>query len=76
MNHKSQGYSILHRLALLIICIGWFWLLYAIWGPLRDEFLLQIPPFTALWQSWGYLFPTSQASIDITHIWRWDDGSD
>ena len=37
MNHKTQGYSILHRLSLLLFCIGWFWVLLGIWGMVRGE---------------------------------------
>ena len=37
MNHKTQGYSILHRLSLLLFCLGWFWILLGSWGMVRGE---------------------------------------
>ena len=44
MNHKTQGFSILHRLALIVICAGWFWVLLGVWSILRDELLATSNP--------------------------------
>jgi exopolysaccharide biosynthesis polyprenyl glycosylphosphotransferase len=76
MNHKTQGYSILHRLALLIICISWFWALFAIWGPLKNELLpTSNPPIYSMMAVLGMLV-SNIASFNRYHTYlemgRWE----
>mgnify|MGYP002817925411 CR=1 FL=1 len=46
MNHKTQGYSILHRLSLLLFSVGWFWMLLGFWGVFRGELEASSRPLT------------------------------
>ncbi len=44
MNHKTQGFSILHRLALITFCASWFWILLGFWENLAGKLLATSNP--------------------------------
>ena len=76
MNHKTQGYSILHRLILLFFCVGWFWLLLGVWAVFRGQLEASSRPLTySLVASMGMLVAvvgSFHKYHDYLELGRWD----
>ncbi len=76
MNHKSHGFSVLHRLVLLLFCLCWFWVLLGFWIAFRGELEESSNPL--IYSLVGFMgmlvavLGSFQKYSDFLELGRWD----